>query len=300
MYTESLHDLFPLTLKLLSRDFEHIENIMSILQGYVLLGSSKFLQSHSSTVMKLLELVVGELAEKGALIVISAIENLLKCFPKQMTQILIVSKIMSNRILKSVFICDADKNKRNRTGQSRAESPRVIIGYMSILARCYASAPEVLTPVLNNNILIKLTSLWLEKYDSLKDMWRKKLWTSCLVFLVGRHTQNREIFQFLPQILDVVVNHLHEMNSSAGIAHAKETVPGSNFDEIEDEMPFGTFRLRHIFTHDPVFTANVRTVMNQSLQACRNTVGDAAFNSIISSVPPSSIEFLKGTSSSSS
>ena len=44
----------------------------------------------------------------------------------------------------------------------------------------------------------------------------------------------------------------------------RETVPGSNFDEIQDEMPFGTFRLRHIFTKDPVFTANVRTVMNRS------------------------------------
>ena len=175
VYTESLHNLFPLTLKLLSRDFEHVENIMSILKGYALLGSTKFLQSYSSLVIKLLELVVGELAEKGALIVICTIENLLKCFPKQITQALVVSKIMSSRILKAVLFCDADKNKRNRTGQSRAESPRVILGYLSILARCYAISPEVFTPVLNQDLVIKLTSLWLEKYDSLKDMWRKKI-----------------------------------------------------------------------------------------------------------------------------
>jgi len=298
-YSESLHNLFPLTLKLASRDFEHIENIMSILQGYALLGSTKFIQSYSSIVMKLLVRIVGELSEKGALVVIRTIEILLKCFPKHTTQILIVSKIMSDKILSSVLRCSDEESinkRRNRSGQLRTP-PRVITGYMSILARCFVSVPELFTPFvvrLNNNIIVKLTSLWLEKYDAVNEMWRKKLWTLSLIFILSRHTRDREIFQFLPQILEVVVNHLHEMSSSAGIAHAKETVPGSNFDDIEDLMPFGTSRRRHVFTNDPIFKANVRSIFNQSLQSCRTVAGDVEFNAILSSVPPSSLQFLKG------
>ena len=60
--------------------------------------------------MKLLELVVGELAEKGALIVISAIENLLKCFPKQNDT---NSRRLENHVESNFEICFSAMTKTN-------------------------------------------------------------------------------------------------------------------------------------------------------------------------------------------
>ena len=104
----------------------------------------------------------------------------------------------------------------------------------------------------------------------------KETWTSCLVFWQV-DTKVRS-FNFCRKFLMLSLNHLRD-NSSAGIAHAKGLCPVQTLTRSKTKCRLVLFDYVHIYKGS-VFTANVRTVMNQSLQYVEHQ--DAAFNSIIS------------------
>jgi hypothetical protein len=73
-----LMDMFPHLVAVMERNFEHLSTVMKIIESYILLGKVEFLRSHGAGVAKILDIVVGNVKEKGMMCTLPVIDALVQ------------------------------------------------------------------------------------------------------------------------------------------------------------------------------------------------------------------------------
>ncbi|GFY83795.1 ARM repeat superfamily protein [Actinidia rufa] len=143
---------FPCLLEILERSFDHLKVAANIIEGYIILGGTDFLSLHASIVANLLDLVVGNVNDRGLLSILPVIEILIQ---------------------KLIVICltggdDHDPSKTAVKASSVAILARILVTNTNFLAQI-TSEPSLLLllqkagfPV-DENILLCLVDVWLDK-----------------------------------------------------------------------------------------------------------------------------------------
>ena len=72
-------------------------------------------------------------------------------------------------------------------------------------------------------ILPALVSLWIDKFDAVTNLWSRKLWVLALITLLG--CDDDDVLVFIPQILECVVDLLHELDTERAVAYATRQAP---------------------------------------------------------------------------
>ncbi|XP_058113219.1 uncharacterized protein LOC131256229 isoform X2 [Magnolia sinica] len=73
-----LLEFFPYLVAIMERNFDHLQVAISIIEGYIILGGTEFLNMHASSVAKLLDCIVGNVNDKGLLSTLPIIEILVQ------------------------------------------------------------------------------------------------------------------------------------------------------------------------------------------------------------------------------
>ncbi|KAJ8445939.1 hypothetical protein Cgig2_009868 [Carnegiea gigantea] len=73
-----LLDFFPYLVDIIERSFDHLKVAVEIIEDYIILGAAEFLSRHASSVAKLLDMIVGNVNDRGLLIVLPVIEILVQ------------------------------------------------------------------------------------------------------------------------------------------------------------------------------------------------------------------------------
>lgn len=79
----SLLALFPLLLKTLARDFEHLQVCMHIVESMLLLSGAELVEAHGSALSHMLLNVLGNVKESGTLMAIEVLDLLLTVQPQR-------------------------------------------------------------------------------------------------------------------------------------------------------------------------------------------------------------------------
>ncbi|ONI26032.1 hypothetical protein PRUPE_1G000300 [Prunus persica] len=79
---------FPCVVKIMERSFDHLQIAVSITEDYIILGGSEFLSIHASSVAQILDLVVGNVNDRGLLSTLPVIDILIQCFPLEVPQLI--------------------------------------------------------------------------------------------------------------------------------------------------------------------------------------------------------------------
>lgn len=283
-----LLECFPCLVEILEKSFDHLKVAANIIEGYVILGGSDFLAMHASNIAKLLDLVVGNVNDRGLLCILPVVDMLIQCYPVD------ASQLISSTLQKLILTCltgkdDHDPSQTAVKAASAAILARTLVMNTNYLAQLTSEPGFILHlqragfPV-EENILLCLVDLWLDKVDNVISIQRKTLGLALSVVLTLR----------LPQVLDRLDQILSACTSVilGESEHLTEEESSSDISSGQPHVPSREFRRRQIKLSDPINLVSLENSVRENLQACAALHGEA-FNSAIGKMHPAAFAQLK-------
>lgn len=298
--TPQLLALFPHLVPVMDRNSEHLQITMKIIESYVLLAGAAFLQLHSTSVVHILNNVIGNVKEKGMMCTLAIVEMLIQCFPTDAPGLLegILQKLLK------IVIAGNDEADIVRASAG-AILARVLVQNTSFFAQ-WISQPSLLpslgqsSAISSQSLLFTYFDAWLEKVDFLTTFPRKKICALALCVLLT--IKEPQVLERLEQILSVCTTMVHQTDETAdGGALGYDYYPSNmREDPSGDSADNEERRKRQILAADPINKLAVVPLLKEKLQACSTLYGDAMLNGALSRLHPallSQLQQLLGTGS---
>lgn len=284
---------FPCLVEVIERSFDHLQVAVHITEGYIILGGTEFLSMHASSVAKLLDLIVGNVNDRGLLSTLPAIDILIQCFPME------VPPLISSALQKLVVICltggdDHDPSKTAVKASAAAILARILVMNSNYLAQL-TSQPSLMLLLqkagfpAEENILLCLIDIWLEKVDNASSAQRKMFGLALSIILTLRLPQ---VLDKLDQILSVCTSVILGGNDDLTEEESSGDNMSSSRSQNEGPVPSKEFKRRQIKFSDPINQLSLETSVRDNLQTCAALHGES-FNSAIGRMHPAAFAQLK-------
>ncbi|KAM3325771.1 importin-11 isoform X1 [Capsicum chacoense] len=281
---------FPCLVEILERSFDHLKVATNIIEDYVILGGREFLSLHASSVAKLLDLVVGNVNDRGLLSVIPVIDILVQCFPMEVPQLL------SSSLQKLIITCltegdDRDPSKAAVKASSSALLARILVMNTNYLAQL-TSDPSLFTHLQKSgfpgeeNILLCLVDVWLEKVDSVTSFQRKTIGLALSIILTLRLPQ---VLDKLDQIMSVCTSVILGGNEDL----SEEECSSDSVSSSKPHVPSKELRRRQMKLSDPINQISLENSVRDNLQTCSALHSGESFNAAIGRLHPAVLDQLK-------
>ncbi|XP_059305335.1 uncharacterized protein LOC132056940 isoform X2 [Lycium ferocissimum] len=280
---------FPCLVEILERSFDHLKVATNIIEDYVILGGREFLSLHASSVAKLLDLVVGNVNDRGLLSVIPVIDILVQCFPMEVPQ------LISSTLQKLIITCltggdDHDPSKAAVKASSAALLARILVMNTNYLAQLTSDASLSIHLQKSGfpgeeNILLCLVDIWLEKVDNVTSFQRKTIGLALSIILTLR----------LPQVLDKLDQIMSVCTSVILGASEDLSEEESSSDSVcssKPHVPSKELRRRQMKLSDPINQISLEDSVRDNLQTCSTLHGES-FNAAIGRLHPAVLNQLK-------
>ncbi|KAF3450391.1 hypothetical protein FNV43_RR06471 [Rhamnella rubrinervis] len=276
---------FPCLVEIMERSFDHLQVAVGIMEDYIILGGMEFLSVHASRVAKILDLIVGNVNDRGLLSTFPVIDILIQCFPME------VPPLISSTLQKLTVIClsggdDHDPSKAAVKASSAAILARILVMNTSYLA--HLTAEPSLSLLLQSsgvpiaeNILLSLVDIWLDKADSVSSIQRKTYALALSSILKLR----------LPQVLDKL-DQILSVCTSEILGGNNDIVEEESRSDGEDTILSKQFRRRQIKLSDPIKKLSLEASVRENLRTCSALYGES-FNSAIGRMHPAALAQLR-------
>ncbi|KAH1123404.1 hypothetical protein J1N35_006564 [Gossypium stocksii] len=283
---------FPGLLEILERNFDHLQVAVDIIEDYIILGGREFLSMHASSVAKLLDLIVGNVNDRGLLSILPIIDILILCFPME------VPPLISSTLQKLVVIClsgdDGDPSKTAVKASSAAIIARILVMNTNYLAQLTSepSLSSVLQQTgvaIEDNILLSLVDVWLDKVDNVSLPQKKAFGLALSIILTLRLPQ---VLDKLDQILSVCTSVI--LGGTDDLTEEESSGDNMSYGRSHDEdlLPSKELRRRQIKVSDPINRLSLENSVRDNLQTCAALHGES-FNSAIAKIHPAAFAQLK-------
>ncbi|KAL8039104.1 hypothetical protein ABFX02_10G013200 [Erythranthe guttata] len=279
---------FPCLVAILEKSFDHLKVAASIIEGYIVLGGLEFLNMRASTLAKVLDLVIGNVNDRGLLSILPLVDVLVQCFPTEVPQ------LISTVIQKLIVIClsgdDHDPSKTAVKTTSAAILARILVMNTNYLAQL-TSEPSFFTHLQQagfsneENILLCLVDVWLDKVDNVISTQRKTFGLALSIILTMRLPQ---VLDKLDQILSVCTSVILGGNEDL----AEEESSSIHMQPSELHMPGKEYRRKQIKFSDPINQISLENSLRDNLQTCASLHGEL-FNTAMSKMHPAAFAQLK-------
>ncbi|KAK7260595.1 hypothetical protein RIF29_26778 [Crotalaria pallida] len=283
---------FSRLVEIMERSFDHLQVAVNIIEDYIILGGNDFLGMHATNIAKILDLVVGNVNDRGLLSLLPVIDILIQCFPME------VPPIISSTLQKLIVIClsggdDRYPSKTSVKASSAAILARLLVMNTNALAQL-ASDPstslllQTASIPVQENILLCLVDIWVDKVDHVSSVQKKTIGLALSIILTLRLPQ---VLDKLDQILSVCTSvilggkdDLTEEESSGDMS--------SNTSPDEGTLHSKEFRKRQIKFSDRINHLSLEDSVRENLQTCAAIHGES-FNAAMNSMHPSALAQLK-------
>jgi len=285
-YDSNLGILFGRVKELLAQDLEHVKSLMNITQGYILLGGTTFLSHHSSDLQQILILLVGNVNPRGAAYLNLIFECLLGAFPSQGVPLFIHGGI-ANKMIQS---CAANYNDEND-----CEPDRVIIIYLSVLARLVLHSSNILDTILpisckqtmfGHDHLLSLYFRFFEESGGGSSLCQK-LWTAFLLSLLPPSPTLNNFRVHLLELMDSLMScclDTIKQNNTALIPYSV------GYDSEEETVDFSKSSYQNLLDAnlrmDTIYNADIRSLLKLKMQQLSSDLNKSDHDRLLQSVRP--------------
>ncbi|XXG39720.1 hypothetical protein AAC387_Pa01g0606 [Persea americana] len=291
-----LLEFFPYLVEILDKSFDHLQVAASIIESYIILGGTTFLSMHASSVAKVIDVVVGNVNNKGLLSFLPIIELLVQCFPVE------APPLIGSSLQKLIIICLSGGDERDPSETAVRASAGAILARLLVMNSNYLAlltaepslslALQQAGVLIDQNIILCLADLWLEKIDDVTAIQRKAYAIALAIILTLRVPQ---VLEKLDHILSVCTSVLlggsEEINEEDSSGNNTSSV-GSHSDAY-GAIPSKEMKKRQIRASDPIKQLSLETSLRDNLQACAALHGDSSFNAAISRMHPAAFAQLQ-------
>ncbi|KAK7294729.1 hypothetical protein RJT34_17624 [Clitoria ternatea] len=257
---------FSRLVEIMERNFDHLQVAVNIIEDYIILGGNDFLSMHATNIAKILDLVVGNVNEKGLLSVLPVVDILIQCFPME------VPPFISSTLQKLIVIClsggdDRDPSKTSVKASSAAILARLLVMNTNSLAQL-ASDPstslllQTASIPIQENILLCLVDIWVDKVDNVSSIQKKTIGLALSIILTLRLPQ---VLDKLDQILSVCTSVILGRNDDLTEEESSGDMSSSTAPD-EGTIPSKEFRKRQIKFSDRINQLSLEDSVRENLQ----------------------------------
>ncbi|KAK9830439.1 hypothetical protein WJX72_011753 [[Myrmecia] bisecta] len=301
--------LFSNLAAVMERSSEHIQVAAPLMASCVLLGGADFLQARGHQVVRILQALLGNVKEKGTLLLLPVLDTTIQCFPADAPLLL---EPALQRLLAGIL---AGRESGLVVASSMSVFARVLLQSPPFFPQFFArAAPHISLPQAQaqaaagsqpadpgQRLLLAFVDLWLDRFDAIGAPAGRKLCALALCVLLTLP---------LPPILErleLIVAHITSVwfevegsdsgervhygydyyNSVGGGGDADALVVSS--EEAEGE----SIRRRLLHERDPVNQLQLSAVLKDKLQQCAALHGEA-FHAMTARLNPSLASQLSG------
>ncbi|RDX87333.1 Importin-11, partial [Mucuna pruriens] len=273
---------FSRLVDIMERNFDHLQVAVNIIEDYIILGGNDFLSMHATNIAKILDLVIGNVNNKGLLSVLPVVDILIQCFPME------VPPLISSTLQKLIVIClsggdDHDPSKTSVKASSAAILARLLVMNTNSLAQL-ASDPstslllQTASIPVQENILLCLVDIWVDKVDNVSSIQKKTIGLALSISLTLRLSQ---VLDKLDQILSVCTSVILGRNDDLTEEESSGDMSSSTSPD-EGTIPSKEFRKRQIKFSDRINQLSLEDCVRENLQTCAAIHGES-FNAAMSS-----------------
>ncbi|XP_053909725.1 importin-11 isoform X1 [Cuculus canorus] len=293
--TPELLRIFQNMSALLELSSENLQNCFKIINAYIFLSSSGFLQMYATDLCRSFCELLKDITTEGQVQVLKVVENVLKVNP-------VLGPQMFQPLLPSVF--------RGIIGGERY--PVVMSTYLGIMGRVLLQNASFFSLLLSqmacefgqelDQTLGNMIEMWVDRMDNITQPERRKL--SALALLSLLPSLNSVIQDKFCGIINISVEGLHDvMSEDPETGTYKDCMLMSHFEEpkvTEDEEPptEQDKRKKMLALKDPVHTVSLQQFIYEKLKAQQELLGEQGFQALMETVDTEVVaqlqEFLQG------
>ncbi|KAM4870330.1 importin-11 isoform X1 [Urocitellus parryii] len=293
--TPELLRVFQNMSPLLELSSENLRTCFKIINGYIFLSSTEFLQTYAVGLCQSFCELLKEITTEGQVQVLKVVENALKVNP-------VLGPQMFQPILPSVFrgIIEGERY------------PVVMSTYLGVMGRVLLQNTSFFSSLLNemahkfnqemDQLLGNMIEMWVDRMDNITQPERRKL--SALALLSLLPSDNSVIQDKFCGIINISVEGLHDvMTEDPETGTYKDCMLMSHLEEpkvTEDEEPptEQDKRKKMLALKDPVHTVSLQQFIYEKLKAQQEVLGEQGFQSLMETVDTEIVtqlqEFLQG------
>lgn len=215
-YNDDLRQLYSHTEKILQVDFDHLREVFSIMESYVLLGGVEFMREFGGMVNRTLIDSFGAVRDRGHIAGAEILHTVLLAFPGEGVR-------FSGEILKKLL-------ERVLSGE---QSSIVATAYLAVLCRASimnATDLEGLVLQGNQQDCIRLMDVALESLDNVSGKARQKLVVTALCGMMTRYWSSTVVQQRMGGVLNAIVQILSEENGKRRRRGQRDNVYEEDFN----------------------------------------------------------------------
>ncbi|KAF1883849.1 hypothetical protein Lal_00038341 [Lupinus albus] len=282
---------FSRLVEIMERSFDHLQVAVNIIEDYIILGGNEFLGMHATSIAKILDLVVGNVNDKGLLSVLPIIDILIQCFPME------VPPFISSTLQKLIVIClsggdDCDPSKTSVKASSAAILARLLVMNTNSLAQLASDSSislllQAASIPVQENILLCLVDIWVDKVDHVSSIQKKTIGLALSIILTLRLPQ---VIDKVDQILSVCTSVI--LGGKDDLTEEESSSDMSNTSPDEGTIHSKEFRKRQIKISDPINHLSLEDSVRENVQTCAAIHGES-FNAVMNSMHPSALGQLK-------
>ncbi|CAN8220362.1 unnamed protein product [Coccothraustes coccothraustes] len=293
--TPELLRIFQNMSALLELSSENLKNCFKIINAYIFLSSSEFLQMYAADLCRSFCELLKDITIEGQVQVLKVVENVLKVNP-------VLGPQMFQPLLPSVFkgIIDGERY------------PVVMSTYLGIMGRVLLQNARFFSLLLSqmacelgqelDQILGNMIEMWVDRMDNITQPERRKL--SALALLSLLPSLNSVIQDKFCGIINISVEGLNDvMTEDSETGTYKDCMLMSHLEEpnaTEDEEPptEQDKRKKILALKDPVHTVSLQQFIYEKLKAQQELLGEQGFHALMETVDTEIVaqlqEFLQG------
>ncbi|XP_060679699.1 importin-11 [Hemiscyllium ocellatum] len=289
--TPELLGIFQNMSALLELGSENVRTCFQIINAYIFLTSSEFLQNFADVLCQSFCELMQDITTEGQVQILKVVENVLKVNPVLGPQIF---QPLLPAVLKGIL--DGEKY------------PVVMSTYLGITGRVLLQNAGFFSSLLNqialdlsqemDQILGSIIEMWVDRMDNITQPERRKL--SALALLSLLPSENSLIQDKFCGIINICVEALHDvLSEDPDTGTYKDCMVMSHFEEqkvSEDEEPptEQDRRKKLLALKDPVHSVSLQQFVYEKLKAQQELLGEQGFQSLIESVDTEVIRQLQG------
>ncbi|ELK17707.1 Importin-11 [Pteropus alecto] len=293
--TPELLRIFQNMSPLLELSSENLRTCFKIINGYIFLSSTEFLQTYAVGLCQSFCDLLKEITTEGQVQVLKVVENALKVNP-------VLGAQMFQPILPCVFrgIIEGERY------------PVVMSTYLGVMGRVLLQNTSFFSSLLTemahkfnqemDQLLGNMIEMWVDRMDNITQPERRKL--SALALLSLLPSDNSVIQDKFCGIINISVEGLHDvMTEDPETGTYKDCMLMSHLEEpkvTEDEEPptEQDKRKKMLALKDPVHTVSLQQFIYEKLKAQQELLGEQGFQSLMETVDTEIVtqlqEFLHG------
>ncbi len=284
---------------ILESNMEHSRICMLITEAYVVLGGGEFLIAHGFDVVSCMELMVGEVKGQVMCYVARAMEAILRKFPSQGSTLLLspitkATRACAHRVRRLATAGHRYSGAEQYNKEEELEPDFVIAQYTSLVCRVILGGDIDTWNTLRSSTGIsvhEVISLLTDLFDIAGDLLHRKLWTCTMVWALRVDPKSALSNQQLGEIFGCCVQVIGEISNQEEMVSSSSS--SSSTLSIQDlpESPLAV-RIREDIDADHVATTNLKSMIREAMDACSTSVGQDAFQAVLTTIEPIVIQQL--------